>query len=74
MWRLFLGSCPHCDGRLKPVADHHECQGWTDKHGSHHECGVIVVGHRGGWRFPLESRLRALPGLAGLRFRATVEV
>lgn len=64
MWRLFLGSCPHCGGRLKPVdGEHHEC-----------DCGVIVVAHRGGWRFPLESRLRALPGLAGLRFRATVEV
>ena len=59
---IFLRGCPSCDGRIKATDDHHECR----------SCGAVVVLSRSGWRFPLESRLRALPGIAGIGFREVV--
>lgn len=71
--KLLSAGCPVCDGDVvgregKPVRqraariaeqenmEHHVCQ----------RCGVIVVYSRAGWRYPMETELRPLPGMAGL--------
>lgn len=56
--------CPVCDSEIIVTeAGYHACKSPT--------CSVVVDYTRGVWRFGGESRLRQLPGLAGINSSAT---
>lgn len=72
---LFMSEvCPNCDGllvnrlgetvsmpraKLREEVDHYVCE----------RCSVLVNYKVWGWRFPLETAFRPLPGILGLFFR-----
>lgn len=62
MLRILISpECPGCERkslRRTPLGGLH-CQ----------SCGVVVDTSRHGWRYPLESVLRPLPGIAGIGWR-----